>query len=89
MAKEPAQGRGSAAPQVPKSVMASVRLDVATHARVSAAAALAGMDKSAWMSRAIRDALKGVVVIDRRKSAETPDGAKFPDLAIGGDPAGD
>jgi hypothetical protein len=50
--------------------MASVRLDVATHARVSAAAALAGLDKSAWMSRAITNALHGVVVIDRRKSAE-------------------
>jgi hypothetical protein len=46
--------------------MASVRLDVATHARVAAAAALAGLDKSAWMSRAIMEALAGVVVIDRR-----------------------
>ena len=86
MAKEPAQGRGSAAPKARKSVMASVRLDVATHARVAAAAALAGMDKSAWMSRAITDALKGVVVIDRRKS---PDGAKSPDEVIDSDPSGD
>ena len=89
MAKEPTRGRGSAAPKAPKSVMASVRLDVATHARVSAAAALAGMDKSAWMARAITDALKGVVVIDRRKSGEIPDGAKSSDLAIGGDSPGD
>jgi hypothetical protein len=86
VAKEPAQGRGSAAPKARKSVMASVRLDVATHARVSAAAALAGMDKSAWMARAIRDALKDVVVIDRRKS---PDGAKSPDEVIDSDPSGD
>ena len=50
--------------------MASVRLDVPTHARVAAAAALAGMDKSAWMSRAITEALSGIVVFDRRK----PDG---------------
>lgn len=50
--------------------MASVRLDVGTYARVSAAAALAGMDKSAWMARAIGEALKGVVVIDRRRSAD-------------------
>jgi hypothetical protein len=47
------------------------------------------MDKSAWMARAITGALKGVVVIDRRKSAETPDGAKSPDVAIGDDSAGD
>lgn len=52
--------------------MASVRLDVATHARVAAAAALAGMDKSAWMNRAITEALSGVVVIDRRN----PKGSK-------------
>jgi hypothetical protein len=50
--------------------MASVRLDVATHARVAAAAALAGMDKSAWMSRAIQDALSGIVVFDRRAKAD-------------------
>jgi hypothetical protein len=46
--------------------MASVRLDVATHARVAAAAALAGIDKSSWMSRAITEALTGIVVFDRR-----------------------
>jgi hypothetical protein len=46
--------------------MASVRLDVATHARVAAAAALAGMDRSAWIGRAINEALAGIVVFDRR-----------------------
>jgi hypothetical protein len=55
--------------------MASVKLDVATHARVAAAAALAGLDKSAWMSRAITEALSGVVVIDRRAK---PDGQLDP-----------
>lgn len=68
MSTQPTRRRGSAAPTGRKFVMASVRLDVATHARVSAAAALAGMDKSAWMSRAITEALQGVIVIDRRKS---------------------
>lgn len=66
MAAQPARRRGSAAPTVKKYVMASVRLDVATHARVAAAAALAGLDKSAWMSRAITEALTGIVVFDRR-----------------------
>jgi hypothetical protein len=63
--------RGAAAPKAPKLrtyVMASVRLDVPTHARVAAAAALAGMDKSTWMSRAITEALSGIVVFDRRSS---------------------
>ena len=44
------------------------------------------MDKSAWMARTIMDALKGVVVIDRRKS---PDGAKSPDEVIDSDASGD
>ena len=66
MATQPARRRGAAAPAVRKFVMASVKLDVATHARVAAAAALAGLDKSAWMSRAITEALAGIVVFDRR-----------------------
>jgi predicted transcriptional regulator len=73
MAQQPSRRRGSAAPAARKFVMPSVRLDVATHARVSAAAALACLDKSAWMSRAITEALHGVVVIDRRKAAEQGD----------------
>ena len=66
MAAQPARRRGSAAPSARKFVMASVKLDVATHARVAAAAALEGMDKSAWMSKAITEALTGIVVFDRR-----------------------
>ena len=66
MASKSAHRRGSAAPTAKKYVMASVKLDVATHARVAAASALAGLDKSAWMSRAITEALAGVVIIDRR-----------------------
>jgi hypothetical protein len=50
--------------------MASVKLDVASYAKVSAAAALSGVDKSTWMSRAIAEALKGIVVFDR--NAEKP-----------------
>ena len=66
MAAQPTRRRGSAVPTARKHVMASVRLDVATHARVAAAAALSGLDKSAWMSRAITEALAGIVVFDRR-----------------------
>lgn len=46
--------------------MTSVRLDVATHSRLSAAASLAGVDKSAFCARAIENALVGIVVFDRR-----------------------
>jgi len=54
--------------------MVSVKLDVATNARLSAAAALRGEDKSTICARAITDALVGIVVFDRRK----PDGQLDP-----------
>jgi hypothetical protein len=63
--------------------MASVRLDVPTHARVAAAASLAGLDKSAWMSRAITEALAGIVVFDRR-AERAPKLSDQGDLASGG-----
>ena len=66
--------RGSAAPAVRKHVMVSVKLDVASNARLSAAAALAGIDKSTFCARAITEALSGIVVFDRRK----PDGQGDP-----------
>lgn len=46
-------------------VMASVRLDVATYAKVSAIAALRGVDKSSFMSRVIMESVRSVVVFDR------------------------
>ncbi|MEJ7639724.1 MAG: hypothetical protein WKF75_17565, partial [Singulisphaera sp.] len=82
MSAQPSRRRGPAAPAIRKYVMASVKLDAATNARLAAAAALAGMDKSAWMSRAITEALSGVLVIDRRKSAENVDLSEDVDRAI-------
>ena len=73
MAAQPSRRRGSAAPPVRKFVSASVRLDVGTHARVAAAAALAGVDRSTWINRAITDALKGIVVFDRTKGPDHGD----------------
>lgn len=66
MSTQPPRRRGPAGPSARTHVMASVKLDVATHARVAAAASLAGLDKSAWMSRVISEAVAGLVLIDRR-----------------------
>lgn len=49
-------------------VSLSVRVDVLTSARVAAAAALAGLDKSAFCAKAIEAALQGIVVFDRKDS---------------------
>jgi hypothetical protein len=62
-----AKERSKPAPRPKRThVSASVKLDVATHAKVSAAAALVGVSKSTWMERAIVDALQGIVVFDRK-----------------------
>jgi hypothetical protein len=47
-------------------VKCTVILDVATHARLAAAAALRGCDRSTFAAEAITEALKGIVVFDRR-----------------------
>ena len=75
MAAQSPRRRAPAEAPASKFVKCSVSLDVATHARLSAAAALAGLDKSAYMSRAIHESLKGIVVIDRRKSDDHVDPA--------------
>ena len=66
MAAQIPRKRVSAATAVRKHVMVSVKLDVASNARLSAAAALAGIDKSTFCARAITEALSGIVVFDRR-----------------------
>lgn len=63
------QGSRKPAKRKPADVSASVRLDVATYSRVSAAAANARVPKSTWMAKVITEAVQGIVVIDRRKSA--------------------
>lgn len=59
------RGKSASRPER-KLVSASVKLDVATHAKVSAAAALLGISKSTWMERAIIEALSGIVLFDRK-----------------------
>ena len=62
--------RGAAAPPVSKTVKASLTVDVDLHARWAAAAALRGMDRNAFAVECLRDGLKGIVVIDRKRSAD-------------------
>ena len=44
-------------------------VDVELHARWSAAASLRGMDRSAWAAEVLAEALKGFLIIDRRKGS--------------------
>jgi hypothetical protein len=62
--------RKSAAPPSGKTVKASVLVGVELHARWSAAAALRGIDRSAFAAEAIAEACRGIIVVDRRKAAD-------------------
>ncbi len=70
--------RKTAVPSTERTVKATVVVDVDTHVRWAAAAAMANMDRSAWAAAVIREALRGVVVMDRRKTAG-PDSDKVSD----------
>lgn len=69
MAAQNPKRRGSAEPTTRRTVMASVRIDASVYTKVGVAASLEGIDKSAFMSRVITQAVQGIVVFDRRKSA--------------------
>ena len=60
--------RKAAVPPSGKTVKASILVGVELHARWAAAAALRGMDRSAFAVEAITEACRGLVLIDRRKS---------------------
>jgi hypothetical protein len=51
-------------------VKASILVGVELHARWAAAAALRGMDRSAFAVEAIAEACRGIVVVDRRKTSD-------------------
>ena len=72
MATQPLKRRASADAPAGKFVKVSVLLDVAVHSRVAVAASLAGTDKNAFLYRVISEAVRGIVIIDRR--AKSPDG---------------
>lgn len=75
MATESPRRRKPAAAAPRKLVKATVSIDVETHARWAAAAALRGMDRSAFAVEALKVALKGIVLFDRRSSPADVDSA--------------
>lgn len=72
--------RKSAVTQAERTVKATVVVDVDLHVRWAAAAAMAGMDRSAWAAAVLKDALRGVVVMDRRKTSDRSDTKDRPSL---------
>jgi hypothetical protein len=69
VATNKARGRKGVATHPSKTVKATVVVDVDLHAKWSAAASLRGMDRSAWAAEVLAEALKGLLIIDRRKGS--------------------
>lgn len=65
MATPPAKRRKAATPSPQRTVKATILLDVQTHAKLAAAAALRGCDRSTLALSFITEGLKGMVVFDR------------------------
>lgn len=73
MATESPRRRKPASPAKRRTVKTTVVVDVDTHSRWALAAALRGLDRSAWAAEVITEALKGLIVIDKRKSSASVD----------------
>lgn len=65
--------RKAAEPQERKSVKVSCAIDVGTHARLCAAAALRGVTITALIEDAIKESLRGIVVFDRLAKGDDGD----------------
>jgi hypothetical protein len=64
-------------------VKASILVGVELHARWAAAAALRGMDRSAFAVEAIAEACRGIVVVDRRKTSDRVEKSDRPSPGFG------
>lgn len=60
-------------------IKTTVFLDAETHTKLAGAAALAGMDRSAFAAAAIRDAVSSIVLFDRKAGQRRRPGRADPD----------
>jgi hypothetical protein len=72
--------RKAAAPQTERTVKTSLVLGVELHTKLAAAAAMQGVDRNALAVGILADALRGIVVVDRRRGADRSAGRDRPDL---------
>lgn len=73
MATEKPKRRKAAPTSASRTVKTSLTLDVDLHSRLSLAASLAGMSNTAYVTGVLREALKGLIVIDKRNSRDDVD----------------
>jgi hypothetical protein len=70
MATPAPRKRRSADPQTERTIKTSLIPDVELHTKLAAAAAMQGVDRNALAVGILSDALRGIVVMDRRKGAD-------------------
>lgn len=68
MATDKPKRRKAAPTSASRNVKTSLTLDVDLHSRLSLAASLAGVSNNAFIADVLKDALKGLIVIDKRSS---------------------
>lgn len=73
MSAQSPRKRRSPSTQAPRSVRTSVPLDVSTHVKLSALAAMRGMPAGALAAEFVREGVRSIVVIDKRRSADPVD----------------
>jgi hypothetical protein len=64
--------RKAAAPPTERTVKTSLVMGAQLHLQLSAAASLAGKDRNALAIEILTDALRGLIVVDRRKTTGHP-----------------
>ena len=69
MATPAPRKRKSAAPQTERTVKTSLVMGASLHLQLSAAASMAGVDRNALAIEILTEALRGIVVVDRRKNS--------------------
>ena len=70
MATPAPRKRKAAAPQSERTVKTSLVLGVELHTKLAAAAAMQGVDRNSLAVGILSEALRGIVVVDRRKGAD-------------------
>lgn len=73
VATQPPRRRKAADASPKKTVKTSLTLDVDLHARLNAAASLAGTSTNAFVVDVLTEALRGLILIDKRKSGGQDD----------------
>jgi hypothetical protein len=82
MASPAPRRRRSAVAPISATVKSSIVVSRELHSRWQAAASIAGMTANAFAVDALSEALRGIVIVDRRKTSDRPDTSDRPVLGL-------